>query len=179
MNRQRITSLPLPQDVIKIVHCLACRNPKGLGIRDRDRCTFLNPEDRTDDDKDDSAYALSDHDISDNEYESDNNQINHDNLQLPPDQEMAQGPAGVTIKNYNVRVHQNENAGVHQNANTHLPQSGHNDPHNELTIKREHTIDVIGNDNEAKNEDGNVAKNEDEDEHEDLDEDENEQKDLE
>ena len=77
---------------------------------------------------------------------------------------MEQGPAGVTIhnnagvhQNNNAGVHQNKNARVHQNANTHSPQSGHNDPKNDPTIKTENTIDVTGNENEAKNVDGNDA----------------------
>ena len=74
---------------------------------------------------------------------------------------MAQGPTGVTI---------HENVGVHQNANTHSPQNYHNDPCNDPTIKTENKIDVTGNENEAKNEDGNDAENEDKTEHEDLDE---------
>ena len=76
-------------------------------------------------------------------------------------------------------MHQNENAGVHQNANTQSPQSGHNDPQNDPTIKTENTIDVTGNGNEAENEDGDGAENEDENEQEDPDKDKNEQEDLE
>ena len=90
LNRQRFTSLPLPQDVINGVDRLASRNPKGFGIRDRDRRPFLEPEDVTNTNEEDSAYAPSDKDRSDNEYESDKNQQIHDNLNPPPDQEMAQ-----------------------------------------------------------------------------------------
>ena len=67
-------------------------------------------------------------------------------------------------------MHQNENAGVHQNASTYSPQSGHNDPKNEPTIKTENTIDKTGNENEAENEDGNDSENEDKNGHEDPDE---------
>ena len=74
---------------------------------------------------------------------------------------MAQGTTGVTIKNDNAGVYQNENVGVHQNASTHSPQSGHNDPQNDPTIKMENTIDETGNKNEAGNEDENDAGNED------------------
>ena len=87
------------------------------------------------DDKDDPTYAPSDEYSNNNEYESDNNQLNHDNLNPLPDQEMTQQPAGVTIQNKNSGVHQNENAGVLQNASTYSPQSGTNDPQNDPTIK--------------------------------------------
>ena len=69
LNRQSFTPLPLPQDVINGIHRLARRNPKGLDIRDRDRRPFLEPEDWTNDDEDDSTYAPpSDNDSSNNEY---------------------------------------------------------------------------------------------------------------
>ena len=113
LNRQSFNPLPLPQDVISGVHRLACRNQKGLDIWDRNRRPFLKPEDVINDDKDDPTYAPSDEYSNNNEYESDNNQLNHDNLNPLPDQEMTQQPAGVTI--------QNKNSGVHQNAITHSP----------------------------------------------------------
>ena len=86
LNRQSFTPLPLPQDVINGVHRLARRNTKYLNIHDRDRGPFLEPEDATNDDRDDSTYAPSDDYRSNNEYESDNNKSNHDNLHPPPDQ---------------------------------------------------------------------------------------------
>ena len=92
LNRQSFTPLPLPQDVINGVYNLTRCNPKGLDIRDRDRCPFLEPEDRTNDDGDDSTYAHSDGNRNNNEYESDENQRNHENLNPPPDQEMASSP---------------------------------------------------------------------------------------
>ena len=73
LNRQSYTPLPLPQDVINCVHRLERRNPKGLDIRDRDRRPFLEPADNTNYDRDNSTYAPSDGDISDNEYDSDDN----------------------------------------------------------------------------------------------------------
>ena len=171
LNRQSFTPLTLPHEVTNGVHCLAHRNPKGLDIRYRYRRPFLEPEDGTNVDEDCSTYAPSDDDSRDNEYESDDNQRNQDNLNPPPDQEMEQQPAGVTIKN--------ENAGVLQNVSTHSPQSGHNDPQNYPTIKMENTIDETGNENEAENEDENDAENEDKNGHEDPDKGENEQEDLE
>ena len=72
----------------------------------------------------------------------------------------------------NAGVHQKENAGVYQNASMHSPQSGHNDPQNDPTIKTENMIDETVNKNEAENEDGNDAENEDENGHEEPDEDE-------
>ena len=54
----------------------------------------------------------------------------------------------------------------------HSPQSGHNDPQNDPTIKTENMIDETGNKNDAENEDGNDAENEDENGHEEPDEDE-------
>ena len=63
LNRQSFTHLSLPHDVIKGVHPLVCRNPKGLDIRDIDRRPFLESEDGTNDDGGDSTYALSDNDI--------------------------------------------------------------------------------------------------------------------
>ena len=98
LNRQRFTSLPLPQDVINGVDCLASRNPKGFGIRDRDRRPFLEPEDGTNNNEDDSTYAPSDDDSSNRKYESDDNHQIHDNLNPPPDQKMEHQPTGVTIK---------------------------------------------------------------------------------
>ena len=86
LNFQSFTLLPLLQDVINGVHRLACRNPKRLNIQDRDQCPFLKTDDRTDDNRDNSTYNPSDDNIRHNEYESDNNQSNHDNLHLYPDQ---------------------------------------------------------------------------------------------
>ena len=86
LNRQSFTPLPLPQVVINVVHRLVRRNPKGLDIRDRDQHPFLKPKDRTSDYGDDSTYAPSNDDSSRNEYESDENQHNRDNLHPPPDQ---------------------------------------------------------------------------------------------
>ena len=97
LNRPSFTPLPLPQDVINGFHRLACRNPKGIDIRERDRRPFLEPEDGTNENEDDSTYAPSDDDSSDNEFESDDIKQIHDNLNPPPDQEMAQKPAGLTI----------------------------------------------------------------------------------
>ena len=97
LNLQSFTLLPIPQDIINVVHCLALRNPKGLDIRYRGRRPFLKPKDRNNDDGDYSTYAPSEDDSSDNEIYSDKNQRNHDNLHPPPDQEMAQELAGVTI----------------------------------------------------------------------------------
>ena len=137
---------PLPQDVISGVHHLALQNTKGLDIRDRDCCSFLKPENGANDNDDDSTYTPSDNNNSDDKDESHENDSDNDdniNLHLSPDQEMAQGPAGVTIHD-NAGVHQNENSGVyqttknsgvHQNANTHPPQNGHNYPHNDPIIK--------------------------------------------
>ena len=65
LNRQIFNLLPLPQDVINGVYRLACRNPIGLDILDRDWCPFLDPEDGTNNDEEDSANAPSDKDISD------------------------------------------------------------------------------------------------------------------
>ena len=90
LNCQSFTHLPLPQDFINGVRRLASRNPKGFGIRDRDRRPFLEPEDGTNTNEDDSAYAPSYDNSSENKYESDKNQQIHDNLNPPPDQEMAQ-----------------------------------------------------------------------------------------
>ena len=107
LNRQSFTPLPLPQGVINGVYILTRRNPKGLDIRYRDWRPFLEPEDGTNNDEDDSTYAPSDDDSSDNEYESDDIKQIHDNLNPPPDQEMAQKPAGLTIWNENTWVYQN------------------------------------------------------------------------
>ena len=115
LNPQSFTPLPLPQDVINSMHRIARRNPKGLDIWDKDWRLFLEPEDRTNNDKNDSTYVPSDNKNSNNEDESGDNNNDHDdkgNLNPPPDQEMEQGATGVTI-NENVGVHQNENAGVH------------------------------------------------------------------
>ena len=89
LNRKIFTPLPLPQDVINGVHRLARHNPKGIDIRDRYRRPFLDPDDRANDDDDNSTYAPSDDNNSNNEDYSDNNQSDHDknaNLHLPPDQ---------------------------------------------------------------------------------------------
>ena len=113
LNRRGFTLLPLQQDVINGMHHLTHRNPRGLDIQDRDRHPFLEPEYGSNDDDNDSTYAPSDNDNSNNEDESGNNDsdnYNKSNLHPPSDQEMAQGPAGVTI---------HKNAGVHQNANMH------------------------------------------------------------
>ena len=175
LKRQSFTPLPKLQDVINGFHRIALRNPKGLDIRDRYRRPFLEPENETNNDEDNSTYALSDDNRSDNEYESDDNQQIHDTFNPAPDQEMAQHPTGVTIQNENTGVHQNENSGVLQNESTHSPQSGHNDPQNDPDIKMENRIDKTGN----KNEDENDAENEDENGHEAPDTSENEQEDLE
>ena len=66
LNRQSFTPLPLPQEVINGVHSLGRRNPKGINIRDRDRRPFLEPEDRKNNDEDDSTYAPSNNESSDN-----------------------------------------------------------------------------------------------------------------
>ena len=118
LNRQSLTPLPLPQEVINGVHHIARRNQKGLDIRDRYRRTFLETEDRTNNYEDNPIYATSDNDSSNNKYESDDNKKIHDNLNLPPDQEMSQHTTGATTQNQNTGVHQNENAGVLQNAST-------------------------------------------------------------
>ena len=107
LKSQSCTPPPLPQDVINGSHRLARRSPKGLNIRDKDERPFLEPEDATNNDEDYSTYNPSDDDSSDNEYESDDNQQIQDNFSPPPDQEMAQQPAGVTIQNDNTGVHQN------------------------------------------------------------------------
>ena len=86
MNRHCFTPLPLPQDFINGVHRLARRNPKGLDIRDRDRSPFIEPEDGTNNNEDNSTYAPSDEDSSNNEYESDDNQQTHGNSNPAPDQ---------------------------------------------------------------------------------------------
>ena len=86
LNRKSFTPLPLPQYFINSVHRFARRNPKGLDIGHMYWRPFLEPEDRTNDDGDGSTYALSDNNSSNNEYESDDNQRNHDNLHPPPDQ---------------------------------------------------------------------------------------------
>ena len=54
LNRQIFTPLPLPQDVINSARFLAHRNPKGLDIRDRDWRPFLEPEDGTNENGEDS-----------------------------------------------------------------------------------------------------------------------------
>ena len=69
LNRQSFTLLPVPQGVINGVHHIARRNPKRLDIGDRDQRPFLKPEDGTNNDEDDSTYAPSYEDSSDNEYE--------------------------------------------------------------------------------------------------------------
>ena len=66
-------------------------------------------------------------------------------------------------------MQKNENVGVHQNASTRSPQSRHNDPQNNPTIKMENKIDETWN----KNEDNNNAENEDKNGHEDPDKDKN------
>ena len=66
--------LSLPQDVINSVHCLACRNPMGLDIRDRGRRPFLEVEEGSDNDADDSTYAPSDEDNRNNGDESDDDE---------------------------------------------------------------------------------------------------------
>ena len=99
LNRQSFTPLPLLQDVINGVHRLTHRNPKGLDIRDRYWRPFLEPEDGTNNDEDDSTYTPSDDDSSNIKYESDDNQQIQDNLHPPPDQEMAHQPVGSTIQN--------------------------------------------------------------------------------
>ena len=86
MNLQSFTPLPLPQDVINGVNSLARRNPKGLDIRHRDRRPFLDNEDGAKDDRENSAYAPSDDDSRNKEYDSDDNQSNHENLHPPPAQ---------------------------------------------------------------------------------------------
>ena len=88
LNRQVFTPLPLPQDIINGVHCLALRNPKGLDIRDMDWCLLLEPEDGANDDDDDCTYAPSDDDKNDKKDESDKNYSDNDdntNLHLPPE----------------------------------------------------------------------------------------------
>ena len=181
LNHQSFTPLPLPQDVINGVHCFTLRNPKGLDIRDRYRRPFLKPEDRANNYDDDSTYTSLDNNNSNKKDESDNNESDNDdnaNLHLPPDQEMAQGPAGVTIhdnagvqKNGKSGVHQiTKNSGVHQNVNTHSSHNVYNEPQNDPTIKTENTIDVTGNGHQAKDEGKNQAENEDKNEHKDLEE---------
>ena len=165
LNRQSFTPLSLPQDVINGVHRLVRRNPRGLDIQDRDWRLFLEPDHGANNDDNNSTYAPSDDDNSDNKNKRGDNESDSDNnvnLNLPPNREMAQGTAGVTLhdnagvhQNENVGVHQTtENSGVHQNANMHSP---HNDPCNDPTIKAENTIDVTGNENEAEDEDKNEA----------------------
>ena len=60
LNRHKFTPLPLPQDVINGVHCLARRNPKGLDISYRYQCPSIEPEDRTNNNEENSTYAPSD-----------------------------------------------------------------------------------------------------------------------
>ena len=91
LNRQSFTPLTIPQDVINGVHCPALRNPKGLDILDRGRRPFLEPEYRTNIYGDNYTYAPSDNNSSNNEYNIDANQRNHDNLHMPPDQENDTG----------------------------------------------------------------------------------------
>ena len=82
------------------MHLLACHNPNCLEIQYRDRCPFLEPEHGDNNYDNDSNYAPSDNDKSDNKDEGDDNQSDHsdnDNLYPTPDQDMAQGHAGVTI----------------------------------------------------------------------------------
>ena len=62
-----------------------------------------------------------------------------------------------------------------QNASTHSPQSGHDNPRIDPTIKMENMIDETG----KKNDDENEAENEDKNGHEVPDKNENEQEDLE
>ena len=80
LNRQSFNTLPLSQEVINGVHYLARRNQKGLDIRYRDRRPFLEPEYETNNNEDDSTYAPSGDNSSDNKYEIDNNQKIHNNL---------------------------------------------------------------------------------------------------
>ena len=177
LKHQSFTPLPLPQDVINGIHNIERRIPKGLDIRDRAWRPFLEPEDGKNYDEDNSTYTPSDDGSSNKKYESDDNHRNHNNLNPPPYQEMAHQPAGATIKNDNAGVHQNENVGVLQNTITHSPQSEHNEPQNDPTIKMENTIDKTGNENGAENEDKNDAENEDKNGHKDPDKDENKQED--
>ena len=86
-----------PQDVINSVHRLARRNPRGLDIQDRDWSPFLEDEDESDNDTDNSTYAPFNKENSEKGDESDDNNDDTDtNINPPPDQEMEQGPAGVT-----------------------------------------------------------------------------------
>ena len=66
LNFQILAPLPLPQDVTNVIHRLACHNPKGIDILDRDWHPFLEPEEGTDDDRDNSTYAPPDNDSSNN-----------------------------------------------------------------------------------------------------------------
>ena len=59
LNRKNFIPLPLPQEVINIMYCLAHRNTRGLEIRDRDWRSFLEAEDGANDDPGDSTYAPS------------------------------------------------------------------------------------------------------------------------
>ena len=82
LNRKNFIPLPLPQEVINIVYCLAHRNTRGLEIRYRYRHSFLEAEDRDDDDPGDSTYAPSkeeDRKNGDERYEKDTN------INPPPD----------------------------------------------------------------------------------------------
>ena len=86
LNQQSFAPLPLPQDVINGVHRLTLCNPKYQDIRDRDWRPLLEPEDGENNNGDDSTYAPSDNDSSDNKYESEENQKIHNNLNPALDQ---------------------------------------------------------------------------------------------
>ena len=132
-------------------------NPRGLNIRDRDRHLFLEYEDRTDNDANDTTYDISDEDNRENGDERDRDErngddnVNNTKFNRPPEQEMVHGNARVTINTTgqdNAGVHQNvENTGVHQNTgvnqnkvNTNEPHNDHDDNRNYPTIKMENVI---------------------------------------
>ena len=114
LNQKSFTPLPLLQDVINAVHCLARRNPRGLDIQDKYQRPLLEDEHGTRDDPDDSTRANSNgEDIEDVSGRDKKYHTNNTNINPPPDSEMAQGLAGVTRQyiadlQQNSVVHHNE-----------------------------------------------------------------------
>ena len=95
ISKTLLSSHP-PHDVMNSVNCIALRNPRGLEIRYRDQRLFLKSQDRDNNDTNDSTYAPSIQDNINNGDESDKNDDDNDtNFIMPPDQEIAQGTAGV------------------------------------------------------------------------------------
>ena len=83
MNWESFTPSPLSQYAINSVHRLAHRSPRGLDIQYRDQRLFLEAEDGADDDPEDSTYAPSKGEDSDNGDEINDNDTS---INPPPDQ---------------------------------------------------------------------------------------------